>query len=128
MTIKMAAALLGTATLAGSANAQNFLLSENSKRLAQGYLSCVNEEAVRLNGAGEPVSETVELAKTACERFETPIAIAIMQDVNTEMPKSGGEARLNVAQKLRESVYEQVTEAARLKLARVRSEIPNAKN
>lgn len=128
MIFKIAAIFMATLVVIGNANAQNFLLSENSKSLAQNYLSCVNEEAVHLNGAGEPVSETIDLAKAACKRLETPIALAILQDVNAAMPKSGGESRLNVAQKLRLSVYEQVTEAARLKLARFRSENLNARN
>jgi hypothetical protein len=108
--------------------AQNFLLSDGSKTLAETYLTCVVSEATKLETAGEPISDTVEFGKTACSDHRLQIALGVVRDVNTALPKVSPESALNIIQKLRESVYDQVTAEARLRLAKIRSERLRVKN
>lgn len=114
------AALLGC--LPASATGQNFLLSDDSTALIGTYLTCVVGEATKLEAAGESVSDTVDLGKTACSNHELPINLAIVRDINTKLPKVAPSSAANIIQKLRVSVYEQVTAEARLRLAKARSE------
>lgn len=120
MRLNRSLASLGLLMASSTVHAQTFLLTDETRILAREYLDCVNAEAMNLNGAGETVSETVNLAKVACARFENPIAFAVIRDVQDATKTSPPEQQINVIKKVRESLYEQVTQEAKLALTRAR--------
>ena len=122
MRYKFGALALLILAMASHVSAQTFLLSEETLASGRSYLSCINEESLKLNLANEPIAETVELAKTACADHRQIIAAGVMRDVNAELTNTPATLRLDTAKQLRQTVEEQVTRAARLRLARHRSE------